>query len=116
MEADLREYLKAHPREDNLESVVVPIMLYSDSSHLADFGMASMWPFYFVIGNQSKYTRTLPNKFSVFHLAYIQSVHFYLQILRDITDNITAAEGNPKRVHANIKIACLVGFTYPFEA
>ena len=40
---------------DDLKWVVTPLMLWSDSTHLAQFGTASVWPFYLVLGNQSKY-------------------------------------------------------------
>lgn len=61
------------PGED-LERVVVPIMAYSDSTHLATFGTASLWPIYFFIGLTSKYIRAKPTSFSAHHLAYIPSV------------------------------------------
>ena len=40
---------------ETLESIVVPIMAYSDSTHLANFGTAALWPIYFFIGLASKY-------------------------------------------------------------
>ena len=57
-----------------LERVVTPIMLWSDSTHLANFGNASMWPIYGQFANQSKYTRAKPTAFASHHLAYIPSV------------------------------------------
>jgi hypothetical protein len=62
------------PPGETLESVVVPIMAYSDSTHLATFGTASLWPIYFFIGLTSKYIRSKPTSFSAHHLAYIPSV------------------------------------------
>jgi hypothetical protein len=46
------------PREagDDLERVVASLMVWSDATHLASFGDASLWPFYLFFGNQSKYT------------------------------------------------------------
>ncbi|TFY60206.1 hypothetical protein EVG20_g7504 [Dentipellis fragilis] len=46
-------------------------MLWSDSTHLASFGNAALWPIYMFFGNLSKYTRGKPTLFSAHHLAYI---------------------------------------------
>ena len=61
-----------------LESVIVAIMLWSDSTHLANFGNAALWPVYMFIGNLSKYTHAKPTSFSAHHLAYIPNVHCYV--------------------------------------
>lgn len=58
----------------DLERVIVPIMAYSDSTHLASFGSASLWPGYLWFGSQSKYSRAKPSKFSAHHLVYFPSV------------------------------------------
>ncbi|KAK7679638.1 hypothetical protein QCA50_017350 [Cerrena zonata] len=60
-------------------------MLYSDSTHLANFGDASLWPLYLYFGNQSKYERVRPATGSCHHVAYIpklsDSFHdFYLNL------------------------------------
>jgi Plavaka transposase len=70
------EKLLAQPREPgcDLEPVIVAIMLWSDSTHLANFGTASLWPIYLYIGNQSKYARGKPTSFAAHHLAYIPKV------------------------------------------
>ncbi|KAK7689700.1 hypothetical protein QCA50_007495 [Cerrena zonata] len=51
----------------DLERVICAVMLYSDSTHLASFGDASLWPLYMYFGNQSKYER-LPDSFHDFYL------------------------------------------------
>ncbi|EIW73878.1 hypothetical protein CONPUDRAFT_68212, partial [Coniophora puteana RWD-64-598 SS2] len=56
---------------DGLERMVVSIMLWSDSTRLANFGEASLWPIYMQLGNQSKYTRGKPSAKACHHLAYI---------------------------------------------
>ncbi|KAH7877053.1 uncharacterized protein C8R40DRAFT_1168980 [Lentinula edodes] len=58
----------------NLERVVVPIMAYSDSTHLASFGTASICPGYLWFGSQSKYSRAKPSKFAAHHLVYFPSL------------------------------------------
>ena len=68
------------PPGETLKTVVVPIMAYSDLTHLTNFGTASLWPIYFFNGLTSKYIRVKPTSFSAHHLAYIPSVSkvFYL--------------------------------------
>lgn len=57
-----------------LETAIASIMLWSDSTHLANFGTASLWPIYAFFGNQSKYVRAKPSSFAAHHVAYIPSV------------------------------------------
>ncbi|KIN92673.1 hypothetical protein M404DRAFT_172845, partial [Pisolithus tinctorius Marx 270] len=68
-----------------LENVIAAIMVWSDSTHLANFGNVALWPIYVFIGNQSKYIHCKPMSFSAHHLAYIpklpdriQEVYRYL--------------------------------------
>lgn len=76
-------YIQAHqevnalPRHgplDTHERVVVALMLYSDSTRLAQFGSASLWPMYLFFGNQSKYARERPSEHACHHLAYLPKV------------------------------------------
>jgi hypothetical protein len=57
-----------------LETAVLPLMIYSDSTHLANFGTAALWPIYIWFGNLSKYVRAKVTSFSAHHLAYLPSV------------------------------------------
>lgn len=70
------ERLQQQPKElgCDLERVVAAIMVWSDSTHLASFGQASLWPIYLFLGNQSKYQRAKLSQFAAHHLAYIPSV------------------------------------------
>ncbi|GLB45992.1 hypothetical protein LshimejAT787_5000020 [Lyophyllum shimeji] len=67
------EKIKAQPREPgcDLETAIVALLLWSDSTHLTNFGTASLWPIYLFFGNQSKYPRSKPTSFAAHHLAYI---------------------------------------------
>ncbi|RXW12625.1 hypothetical protein EST38_g13228 [Candolleomyces aberdarensis] len=56
------------------EKVVAAMMLWSDSTHLADFGTAKLWPIYMALGNLSKYFRALPDVGAFQHVAYIPSI------------------------------------------
>ena len=56
------------------EKTVAVIMLWSDAIHLANFGMAKLWPIYMLLGNLSKYFRSLPDSGACQHLAYIPSL------------------------------------------
>ncbi len=57
-----------------LERVIASLMFWSDSTHLANFGTASLWPLYLFFGNQSKYLRNKPCTASCHHIAYIPKV------------------------------------------
>ncbi|KAI0073432.1 hypothetical protein K474DRAFT_1603363 [Panus rudis PR-1116 ss-1] len=67
------EDLQRQPAEEGctLERVVCGLMFWSDSTHLASFGNASLWPLYMYFGNQSKYTRCKPSSSACHHIAYI---------------------------------------------
>lgn len=60
--------------ECTLERVVASLMFWSDSTHLANFGTASLWPLYLFFGNQSKSLRGKPRTASCHHIAYIPRV------------------------------------------
>ncbi|KAF8907025.1 hypothetical protein CPB84DRAFT_1675260 [Gymnopilus junonius] len=62
------------PTPKPVENAVFAIMIWSDSTHLTNFGDASMWPIYLYPGNQSKYPRGRPTQHSAHHVAYIPSV------------------------------------------
>lgn len=68
------ERIRSTHRESEHETVIVALMLWSDSTHLANFGTASLWPIYLFLGNQSKYSRCKPSTFAAHHLAYIPKV------------------------------------------
>lgn len=55
-------------------SVIAGYMIWSDSTHLAQFGQAKAWPIYAYLGNQSKYTRCKPTARASRVVAYIPSV------------------------------------------
>jgi hypothetical protein len=56
------------------EKIIAALMFWSDSTHLADFGTAKIWPIYLVFGNLSKYIRARLTSGAWHHLAYIPSV------------------------------------------
>jgi Plavaka transposase len=56
------------------EKVVAALMFWSDSTHLANFGTATLWPIYLLFGNVSKYIRGQPNSGACQHVAYIPSL------------------------------------------
>lgn len=72
--------LQTTPREgpnSELEAFVAGLIFYSDATHLANFGTASLYPMYMYIGNQSQYTRAKPSEFAAHHIAYIPKVPIY---------------------------------------
>jgi Plavaka transposase len=79
------EYAKVHAANQNgphhnLEAFLVALMVWSDSTLLAQFGNAQLWPIYIYFGNQSKYSRAKPSSFAAHHVAYMPKVLF-LQFL-----------------------------------
>jgi hypothetical protein len=52
-QAEVDQILVTDP---TIENVIVCMVLWSDSTHLANFGNTSLWPVYMLFGNQSKYT------------------------------------------------------------
>ncbi len=55
-------------------SVIAGYMIWSDSTHLAQFGQAKAWPIYAFIGNQSKYMRCKPTARAARVIGYIPPV------------------------------------------
>jgi hypothetical protein len=74
-DAMLEEYQKINSKPPEVpgmqQTVIAAIMLWSDSTHLASFGNAALWPVYLLLRNQSKYSRAKPKLFAAHHLAYI---------------------------------------------
>ncbi|KAJ7149300.1 hypothetical protein C8R43DRAFT_1128654 [Mycena crocata] len=64
--------LQNQPREPGcmLERVILSMMFWSDSTHLASFGDTSLWPLYLFFGNQSKWLRVKPRSNVCHHVAY----------------------------------------------
>ncbi|KAJ7118068.1 hypothetical protein C8R44DRAFT_532746, partial [Mycena epipterygia] len=77
-DAMIEEYekLQSRPPEPGctLERVILSLMFWSDSTHLASFGNASLWPLYLFFGNQSKWVRGKPRSGACHHVAYIPKV------------------------------------------
>ena len=71
----IREWAKEHCNDPpGVEIGLVPILIWSDSTQLTNFGNASMWPIYVFFGFVSKYIRARPNSMSAHHLAYVPKV------------------------------------------
>ena len=79
---EMRDNLRAaEGPDDGLETFIITALLYSDSTHLASFGTASLWPIYLYLGNVSKYIRSKPTSFTAHHIAYIPKVRHPSQML-----------------------------------
>jgi hypothetical protein len=74
--AEAHTTLHKQPREPGcmLERVILSLMFWSDSTHLASFGDASLWPLYMFFGNQSKWLRVKPRSDLCHHVAYFPKV------------------------------------------
>ena len=64
-----------------LEKVIAALMISSDGTHLTNFGNAKAWPIYLMLGNLSKYIRSMPKSGAMHHLAYIPSVRLGISSL-----------------------------------
>ncbi|KAK0465806.1 hypothetical protein IW261DRAFT_1346800 [Armillaria novae-zelandiae] len=64
------------PPDSAIENIVVPILLYTDSTHLANFGDASflLWPGYLFIGLLSKLLVAMPDVHAAHHFVYMPEV------------------------------------------
>ncbi|THU91115.1 hypothetical protein K435DRAFT_820952 [Dendrothele bispora CBS 962.96] len=68
-----------------VETVVLPIKLYSDSTVLSMIGNISLWPIYMFFGSLSKYVGLKPSGFQECHIAYIPSLpHSIKRAYKDI--------------------------------
>ncbi|SJL18057.1 uncharacterized protein ARMOST_21629 [Armillaria ostoyae] len=71
---EMEDELHPEPDPDSLETVIVPCMYYSDSTHLSSFGTAALWPIYLLFGLLSKYVRAQPTSGAAHHLVYMPSL------------------------------------------
>jgi hypothetical protein len=62
------------PDNPDIENIIAEILVYSDATHLAQFGTASAHPAYFFFGNLSKYIRCQPGSHAAHHGAYFPKV------------------------------------------
>ena len=58
----------------SLPRVVIGLMFGSDSTLLAQFGTAALWPCYMYFGNESKYRRCKPTCNLCNHIGFFQKV------------------------------------------
>jgi hypothetical protein len=89
------EKLQRQPREPgcSLERIVAALMFWSDSTHLANFGTASLWPLYLFFGNQSKWVRGKPRAGACHHVAYMPKVFRLFKLYHDYHSPILPAAG-----------------------
>ncbi|KAG6905666.1 hypothetical protein DXG01_001350 [Tephrocybe rancida] len=66
--------LQSSPPEPgcSLPHFVAAIMLWSDATHLTDFGTAHLTPLYLYFGNESKYQCCQPTSYLAEHVAYFE--------------------------------------------
>ncbi|KAJ7115737.1 hypothetical protein C8R44DRAFT_880156 [Mycena epipterygia] len=70
----LRGALPPNDQGCKREKVIAALMFWSNSTHLANFGTAKLWPVYMLFGNLSKYIHGKPNSGAEHHVAYIPSL------------------------------------------
>ena len=69
--------LQESPRDSgcDLTQAIAAIMLWSDATHVAQFGQAKLWPIYLYLGNLSKYARCKPSEHAGYQAAYLPTVN-----------------------------------------
>ncbi|KZP03709.1 hypothetical protein FIBSPDRAFT_672759, partial [Athelia psychrophila] len=60
--------------DDNLPRAIAALMVWSDATHVAQFGQAKLWPIYVYFGNLSKYTPCKPTAHSGHQAGYLKSL------------------------------------------
>nr|GAT45436.1 predicted protein [Mycena chlorophos] len=60
--------------DDPVDSIIVAMMEWSDATHLAQFGVAQLWPGYTFFGNHPKEFRNKPTSHAGFHQVYFASL------------------------------------------
>ncbi|SJL07030.1 uncharacterized protein ARMOST_10373 [Armillaria ostoyae] len=70
----MEDEVRLTPDPNGLETVIAPCMLYSDSTHLTNFGTATLWPIYLLFGLLLKYVRAQPTAGALHHLMYMPSI------------------------------------------
>lgn len=71
---NVQELVLPPEETDDLPRAIAALMFWSDATHVAQFGQASVWPIYMAFGNQSKYERSKPGSHALHHLAYMPCV------------------------------------------
>jgi hypothetical protein len=86
------DLINAH--NDSLHPCVIAVfMIWSDSTHLTQFGQAKAWPIYAYFGNQSKYTQCKPSTCSAQVVGYIPPVSDHSLSFYSITQAVYVAPG-----------------------
>lgn len=85
---EAQDNIQRQPKEYgcSLERVVAGLMLFSDATHLANFGTAKAWPLYLYFGNLSKYSRSAPTSGACHLVGFLPSVCCLLTIFCDTTN------------------------------
>jgi hypothetical protein len=73
---EAQDDIQRQPKEHgcSLERIIAGLMLFSDATHLANFGTAKAWPLYLYFGNLSKYVRAAPTSGACHLVGFLPSV------------------------------------------
>ena len=88
-----------------LEKIILVLMFWSDSTQLANFGTAKVWPLYLFLGNLSKYFRSKPSSGACHHVAYIPSVSPIIRFFKSFTDSLPSASRLRTGCHTGYMLA-----------
>ncbi|KAF7971982.1 hypothetical protein HWV62_19325 [Athelia sp. TMB] len=74
IEADRKLQESPDPNNDFFPRVIAALMVWSDATHVAQFGQSKLWPIYVYFGNLSKYTRAKPTAHAGHQAGYLNSL------------------------------------------
>jgi hypothetical protein len=92
-----QDELQKLPKEPgcSLEHVIAGLMLFSDATHLANFGTAKAWPLYLYFRNLTKYAWSLPESGACHLVGFLPSVSppdyetvIYINFSCQLPDNV----------------------------
>ncbi|KAJ3575441.1 hypothetical protein NP233_g1093 [Leucocoprinus birnbaumii] len=82
------------------EKGIALLMFSSDATSLADFGNATAWPIYMMLGNLSKYDRAQPRSGAMHHIAYIPKIpDSFINIIAKINKSFRPNRPGPMMAH-----------------
>ena len=106
LEEDAKIQAHIHKSGDDCDAevAILTVLLWSDSTHLTNFGTASLWPVYLFLGNISKYTQAKLSAYVAHHLTYVPSVRVSSHsTLSAFSHKPLAPRYNSRLLHENIQ-------------
>ncbi|KAF8594867.1 hypothetical protein BDV93DRAFT_458195 [Ceratobasidium sp. AG-I] len=88
-----------------LERSIAAIMIWSDATHLAQYGQSSLWPIYMQFGNRSKDDRSRPSMHLTEHVGYLPKAYIQAKVERALSEK-AISESMSTHIDREIFHAC----------